>query len=35
MAASIPAASALSHMLRALEDKGLVVRIANGWALAR
>lgn len=26
--------SALSHVLRKLEDRGLVVRIANGWGLA-
>jgi len=31
MAKTSQTASALSHMLRALEDKGLVVRVANGW----
>lgn len=27
-------ASALSHMLRAMESRGLVVRVANGWGIA-
>lgn len=28
-------ASALSHMMGKLEDRGLVIRVANGWGIAR